>query len=495
MKIFRNIISAIILITAMTISAVASAQYRSDALPEEKPTQTTSSEIVAVTDNSLGAHNSLGTDNSLVTDNGLGLDNESDTALDLWTLERCIAYARDNNIDVRSKKANAESAEQDIILAINKMFPSLSFSTNQGINITNTTTYNEWDEASDKVTYNGSYNLSSSLTIFSGMKLNNTLKQKKLQSEAKKQDIDQTIMDLEISVTKAYLQILYDRESLEINKKAEALSRYQKERGEAMYQAGSISKGDLAQLQSKHSSDRYNVVTAEKSLSVSKLTLKQLLELGMDDNIELAFPEIGDEMAMMAIPSLSEVYENALVGLPQMKSSELSVEAAEKAVAIAKGSYYPSISLTAGVSTGAMSTSNKSYFEQLSNKLGENVGLSISVPIYNNRQVRTNVNQAKIQSTITQLQDETYKKNLLSTIESLHNEATNAQSQFVSAGEQLEASQTSYEIISEQFSVGLKNSVDLITEENSYISAMSKKTQAKYRAILALKILNLYENC
>lgn len=416
----------------------------------------------------------------------------ADSLPSVWTLEKCIAYARENNIDVRSKQATKESTDEEVLQAKANMYPSLSFKTNQTVNFSNTTSYNEYMEESDKVSYNGTYNLGASITIFNGMQLNNTVKQKTLLSEASQYNIEQALMDLEISVTKAYLQILYDKEALEVNKKSEELSNYQVTRGETMYSAGSISKGDLAQLKSKHASDKYNVITAEKALSVSKLTLKQLLELGIDNTMELTFPEIGDDVVLVAVPELTQVYDNALVSVPQMLSSEKSIQAAQKSIDIAKGAYYPSISLTAGVSTGALYSSNDSYFQQLSNKLGENIGLSISIPIYSNRQVKTSVNKAKLQSTITQLQGETYKKNLLSTIESLHNEAVNAQSQFISANEQLEASQISYNIINEQFSLGLKNSVDLITEENAYIEALSQKTQAKYRSILAVKILSLY---
>lgn len=486
MKAIRNsIIATAAALLLMGIPATASAQYRTGANTEDgvrTSTETTGSNTATEAE-------------TTPRDTVSAAANPKATLDETWTLDECIAYARENNIDVRSKKASMENTEESLALAKSNRYPSLSFSTNQGLNVSNQSTVNSYMEASDNVSYTGSYNLSTSLTIFKGKSLSNTVKQRELQTKAAEQDIAQTAMDLEISVTKAYLQILYDQEALEINKKAEELSKYQVERGEAMYQAGSISKGDLAQLQSNHASDKYNVVTAEKALSVSKLTLKQLLELGLNDKIEIHFPEIEDGTVLRPIPDLADVYENALNGLPQMKSSELSLQASEKAISIAKGSYYPSISLTAGVSTGVLSSSNDSYFQQLSNKLGENVGLSIQVPIYSNRQVKTSVNQAKIQNTLTKLQDETYRKNLLSTIESLHNEATNAQSQFISASEQLEASQTSYDIINEQFSVGLKNSVDLITEENSYISAMSQKTQAKYRAILALKILNLYENC
>ncbi|MFA7033334.1 MAG: TolC family protein, partial [Bacteroidales bacterium] len=166
----------------------------------------------------------------------------------------------------------------------------------------------------------------------------------------------------------------------------------------------------------------------------------------------------------------------------------------EVAVRVAKASFYPTVSLSAGMSTGIYSGTGVSFIDQLNNKLGENLSLNLSIPIFNNRQVRSNVTKAKLQSQSSKLQNESQKKQLLSTLESLHNDATSAQSQYLAAKEQLNASQVSYEIVSEQFNAGIKNTVELITEQNNYISALSKLLQTKYQAVLSLKLLNRYMN-
>lgn len=411
-----------------------------------------------------------------------------------WSLKECIEYAKENNIDVRSQEITLQSAGVDLQQAKAQQYPTLNFSTGHSVSFTNTTQYNDYNEANGGTTYQGSFSLNVGYALYQGGKIQNTIKQQGLVNEASQYDLEQSKMTIEISVTQAYLQILYNDEALKIAEQAAELSKVQYERGEQMFAAGSISKGDLAQLQSQYASDKYQVVAAQNALSVSKLQLKQLLELGIDRSFDVEFPAIGDESVTAFIPELNTVYLTALDVVPNIQSSNLSVEASEVAVRVAKASFYPTVSLSAGMSTGIYSGTGVSFIDQLNNKLGENLSLNLSIPIFNNRQVRSNVTKAKLQSQSSKLQNESQKKQLLSTLESLHNDATSAQSQYLAAKEQLNASQVSYEIVSEQFNAGIKNTVELITEQNNYISALSKLLQTKYQAVLSLKLLNRYMN-
>lgn len=410
-----------------------------------------------------------------------------------WTLRQAIDYARENNIQVQSQQVNKDMADISLEQAKASIFPTLNFSSNQNVNFSNTATYNDYMESST-TSYNGSYSLNSGVTLYSGGKLRNTIKQKEIQNEASAYDVEQAKTDIEISVTKAYLQILYSNESLKIAQQAAELSKAQVERAQEMFNAGSISKADLATLQSQVASDNYQVVSAQTSLSNAKLQLKQLLELNIDDHFDVLFPEIDDSQVLAVIPPLEDVYNTAINELPQMKSSALSIQSAEIAVDIAKASMIPSVSMSAGVSTGTNSASKDPFTDQLNSRLSENVGVNISVPILNGKQARSNVNNAKQQSLSTKLQDQSAKKQLLSTIESLYNDAISAQSKYTSANEQLAAAEISYEIVSEQFNSGLKNTVELITERNSFLNAQGSQLQAKYQAVLALKLLNVYQN-
>ncbi|HRW95465.1 MAG TPA: TolC family protein, partial [Bacteroidales bacterium] len=335
--------------------------------------------------------------------------------------------------------------------------------------------------------------LNTGVTLYSGGKLNKTIKQKQIENSAYSYDIEQSALDIEISVVQAYLQILYANESLEIAKKAVALSQTQVERGLQMYQAGSISKADLAQLQSQNAGDKHQLTQAKNSLSSAKLTLKQLLELELEDEFDVVFTEFDDQQVLKIIPDLYSVYQAALNNLPQMKSSALSVESANMAISVAKASMLPTISASASINTGTISSAGASYFEQLGNKINENIGLNLSIPIFNNKQIRTNINKAELQSESAQLQDLSLKKQLLSTIESLHNDAVSAQSQYVSAKEQLDAAKASFELVNEQFLAGLKNTIEMITEQNNYTNALSTLLQSRFQAVSCLMLLELYQ--
>jgi outer membrane protein len=249
---------------------------------------------------------------------------------------------------------------------------------------------------------------------------------------------------------------------------------------------------ELAQLRSQHASDLYQIVTAENTLENDRLKLKQLLELGLDQDFEPNYPEIGDELVATPLPNLADIYAEALATLPSMKSAALGVDASQMAVKVAKGSYAPSINLNAGISTGWNSSTGTTYFDQLGNKLGESLGITLSLPIFNGKQVRTSVKRAELQYAAQQLQFESSKKQLLATLESLRNDAVSAQQRYFSAQEQLKAAEESYGLVSEQFEAGIKNTVELLTEKNNYVNARSQQLQAKYQAVLAAKVLGRY---
>ena len=409
-----------------------------------------------------------------------------------WTLRDCIDYAQQHNIQIKSQEITRETAEASLEQAKAAQYPTLNFSGSFGANFQNTTTYNEYMEKNGGISLSNSFGLNSGLTLYQGGRLRNTVKQQAIQAEAAGYDVEQQRIDLEISIAQAYIQLLYDKESLDLKHQTADLSEHQVARGEELYRAGSISKVDLSQLRSQHASDLYQIVTAENTLENDRLKLKQLLELDMTDDFEPALLEIGDELVYAPLPDLNEVYAEAIAWLPSMKSAALGVDASEMAVKVAKGSYAPSINLSAGISTGWNSATGTTYFDQLGNKLGESVGLSLSIPIFNGKQVRTNVKRAELQYASQQLQYESTRKQLVSTLESLRNDAVSAQQRYYSAQEQLKSAEESYNLVSEQFNAGIKNTVELLTEKNNYVSALSQQLQAKYQAVLAAKVLGRY---
>lgn len=410
-----------------------------------------------------------------------------------WTLQQCIEYARVHNIEVQTREVSKAVSDVELEQTRAQRFPTLNFSSSFGVSFQNATTYNDFMEETDAASYSDNFGLNTGVTLYAGGKLSKTIQQKKLDNTASGYDVEQALFDIEISVIQAYLQILYANESYKIALLAADLSRSQVERGLEMRKAGSMSKGDLAQLQSQAAGDNYQVTQTKNALASAKLQLKQLLELDLEATFEVEFPDIDSLEVLNVIPDLASVYLTALDNLPQMKSSALSIESAQMGIEIAKASKMPTLTASASINTGTNSSAGTAYFEQLGSKISENVGLNLSIPIFSNKQVRTNITKAKLQSKSAELQDQSTRKQLLSTIESLHNDAVSAQSQYISANEQLQAAKISFEVVSEQFRAGLINTIELITGQNNYTSALSNQLQAKFQTVLAIKLLKLYQ--
>ena len=260
-----------------------------------------------------------------------------------------------------------------------------------------------------------------------------------------------------------------------------------------MFQAGSISQVDLAQLESQYQSDAYQVVVARTSLDNYKLQLKQLLELDITDQIELSVPEINESAVTRVLPDKTQIYATATENMPEIKRGELAVEAADLDIRQARAGFYPSLGLTASVGTGHMSGNNYESGSQIWNRFNENVGLSLSIPIFSNRQNRTATNKARIAAASSRLDQQDLLKTLLREVETAYLDAVSAQSQYVAANEKERYARQSYELTDEQFRVGMKNTVELITAQNEWSAAQQEVLQAKYMALLNMELLNIYQ--
>ena len=411
-----------------------------------------------------------------------------------WTLRDCIEYALQNNIQIKTKEVSLETAEASLEQARAAQLPTLNFSSSFGANFRNVSTFNDYMEKSGLTSFSNNFGLNSGMTLYQGGRLRNTVKQQQVQRDAAELNVESAGFDIELSVTQAYLQVLYNREALDLARQNEELSKKQVERGEQLFAAGSISRVELSQLKSQQASDQYQTVAAENTLESSRLKLKQLLELGLDNDFHIDFPEIDDAVIAAQIPSLVEAYDAAAATLPQLRSSELGIESANLGVKIAKGAGLPSLSLNAGISTGWNSGTGTTYFNQLGEKLGESLGLNLSIPIFNGKQVKTNVRKAQLQLVSARLQDESTRKQILADLESVRNDAISAQKRYFAAKIQQQAATESYSLVSEQFDAGIKNTVELLTEKNNLLNATSQLLQAKYQAVLAEKILSRYMN-
>lgn len=428
---------------------------------------------------------------------GLGaVASDSDTSL-LWTLKECIDYAMENNIDLQQSHNQYLSGIEDTKQAKAALFPSLSASTSQ-----NYSNYPSSD-VSDNNVYTGSYSLSARMSLFQGGSLGTAVKQQKVQNEIDRLSVEETANDIRTAIVQVYMQCLYASESVVVARSTADVSKAQRDRAEEMWKAGSISKVDFAQLESQWKSDEYQVVSAMTSLDDYKLQLKQLLELGIMDEMDLAEPVVNDGQILAVLPPKQDVYQAALENMPEVERGKLSVKAAELEIRQARSGFFPTLSLSAGIGTAFMSASGAGTAtgstpgydagNQYWNNFNENIGLTLSIPIYSNRQNRTAVNKARIAAQNSVLEQLSIEKELLQEVESAYLGVVSSQSMYVSALQQEDYARQSYELTYEQFSLGVKNTVELITAQNELTSARQEVLQAKYMALLNIELLNIYQ--
>lgn len=404
-----------------------------------------------------------------------------------WTLRSCLDYALANNIQIKKSRVNELSGLEDTELAKAQLFPSLSASVTQGF-----VNYPSSDVESNN-SYSGNYAVNANWTLFDGGQRNKTIKQQKLQNEVDKLSTEQSEDDIQIAIVQTYLQVMYAMEAVEINENTVETSKAERDRAEELYKAGSISAVDLAQLESQYSTDKYQLVVAQTNLDNYKLQLKQLLELDITQDIALNMPDVDESEVITPLPDKQTIYQTSLAVMPQIRSSELSIEVAELEKEKAKAAYWPTLSMNAGIGTGHLSGTNYTFGSQIWNKFNESVGLTINIPIFTNREKKTAYNKAKLAITTSQLDLLNAQKDLLQTVEGIYLDATSAQSQYMSAVERLSYIQQSFELTEEQFFLGMKNTLEMLTEKNNLLNAQQEVLQSKYMAIMSIQLLNIYQ--
>lgn len=417
-----------------------------------------------------------------------------------WSLKDCIDYALANNIQLQKAKIQEYSALEDVKQSQSALLPSLNFSTSQNINYTpwpetgrSTVTDGYVQSSVDKVYYNGSYSLSGSWTVWNGNRNRNTVKLNKLTAEQARLDSATTANNVLEQIAQLYVQILYSNEAIAVTRESLKTSEANEQRGQEMVNVGKMSRADLAQLTAQRAQDEYAIVEAESNLRNYKRQLKQLLQITSDEEFDVLVPSTTDEMALETVPSLNEVYTASLEQRPEIKNAKLGIESSDLSIKIAKAGRMPQINLNAGITTSTNSMSNSNWGNQMKNNFNLGGGVSVSIPIFDNRQTKTAVNKAMLQKQnyLLDLQDK--QTTLYSTIENYWLQAVTNQNKFKAAHTSTQSAQASYELLSEQFKQGLKNTVELMTGKTNLLQAQQNELQSKYLAILNLNMLKFYE--
>lgn len=406
-----------------------------------------------------------------------------------WTLKDCIDYAMQNNITLKQAQLTKQSATEDRQQAAASLLPSLTATTNQSLG------YSPWMEGVNvkKGSYSGTYGINAQWTVWNGNKNYNTLKQDKLAEMQAEYNAEKTANSIQEKIAQLYVQILYMSEAISVNKQSLEASKKNEERGQMMVEVGKMSKADLAQLTAQRATDEYNLVNAESNLANYKLQLKQLLEITGDQAFDIATPAASDQQALAAIPSLASVYAAALQQRPEIKNTEVALQSSDLQIKMAKAGYMPTVNLTGGVGTSTSSRSSDAWGSQMKTNFDATVGVGVSVPLFDNRKNKTAVNKAKLQRAQALLDQQDQQKQLYSTIEGYWLDAQTNQQKFRTAQVNVESEQQSYDLLSEQFQLGLKNIVELMNGKTNLLQAQQNMLQSKYTTILSLQLLKFYQ--
>lgn len=403
---------------------------------------------------------------------------------EVWDYAECVDYARAHNISLQKMRLNEQTSELSLEEARAQWQPTLDFSTSHGF------ANAPWG-VGDKNSYNGQIGLNAGWTVWNGGEREKNIERSKLNTQISRLDTEDAFRSIETQLLQIYLNILYAREAITIQEEAAKLSGAQADRMRQLMEAGRASKVDYAQLKAQYEQDLYNLVNAEGTYQLRRMELKNLLELGIDRNIDLADVEVTAEQILAALPPIDESYRLALATDVKLQGLKLEEEGAGIDIDIAKASGRPNIGLSAGVGTGYYAPGIP-FGDQIKQSFGENIGLTLSLPIFDQRRTKTAVDKAKVQQLDARLDTELRYTELAQLIENWYIDTRSSQSRFQAAEQQLASAEATDELTNEQFNLGLVNPVELMNSHNNLVDARKALLQAKYMALLGRKMIEYY---
>ena len=415
-----------------------------------------------------------------------------------WNLQQCIDYALTNNIQIQKNRISEQQGEVALWQDKGALFPSLSFSTSHTMGYrpfeegTNIVQNGQVTNTKNKVTYQGSYGLNARWTVWNGGVNQKNIEKQKVQNEITRLNTEQSELTIQEQIAQLYVQIMYTKEAVQVNEKLQKTAQSQYERGVEMMNQGQMAKADVVQLEAQLSSARYDVTSSQTQLLNYKRQLKALLELDLNTEFDVSGQIPTDDQVLALIPSAQEAYAKALESRPEIKSAQLAIDAANMQMDIAKRGYYPSISVSASLGDSHYSASRNDVGKQMKDNLNLSAGVTVSVPIFDNRSNRSSVKSARLEQANSKLDLQDKKNSLSSTIEQYWINANSNQQNFLAARDRVKSQEASYELLNEQFQNGLKNTVEVLQGRDNVISAEQDLLQSKYTTLLNVQLLKFY---
>jgi outer membrane protein len=409
-----------------------------------------------------------------------------------FSLQDCIIYALVNSTDIGRAKNSVEIENAYLEQSKAARLPNLQLGASQQLSSAGSynTTNNEWSRNSNATL---SVSLNSQVSLYNGAKIKNTISQSQINLEAAELNIQTEQELIGLNILSAYINVLLAKDNVQNSQlQLEAIQK-QLTYAEARKEAGSISLSDLLIIKSQQASDKTSLIESESNLRIALVSLMQLMNMPVSNKFDIQQPDIDKLIGDTIETNPAMVYEIALGIQPNIKTAKLNVESAETGISIAKADAMPKLTLNGAMNTGYGSNINGVDFgEQFSNSVNPYVGLSLSVPIFQQKQTKTQVKLAQIQVSNSELELIDIENDLRKYIEQACTDAQTAQSNYQALQEQLDAENESYQVADEMYNQGMINSVDFLLSKNNLIVAKNKFTQAKYNLILQNKIVEYY---
>ena len=411
-----------------------------------------------------------------------------------WSLRQCIDYAVEHNIQVKQQEVSRMQRELDVNTAKNSRLPDLSASASEsfsfGRGLTAQNTYSNTNTSST------SFNLSSSVPLFTGYRIPRTLEMQKLNLEAATADLEKAKNDIRMQVAQAYVQILYNLELCEVANRQIEIDSMHVHRLTEMMKNGKASGTEVAQQEASLAQSRLTATQADNDYRLSLLSLTQLLELPSPEGFTIS-REVNQELwnEIHTLPSPDVIYQEALIIKPEIQAEQSRLASSAKNIDIAKSAKLPSLSLSGGLGTNYYKTSGlpgDKFFKQLNNNFSQFLGLSLNVPIFNRFETRNNIKNAQLSQYNQQLQLDNVKKNLYKEIQQAYYNAVTSEAKYQSSEQAKRSQEEAFRLMSAKYEYGKANITEFNEAKNNLMKAESDLVRAKYEYLYQNALIDFY---
>ena len=413
-----------------------------------------------------------------------------------WTLEQCVNYAIENNITLKQQNLVVNYNENLLLQSKLDVAPSVNASVGQNFVFGKSTGIdNTYVNSNSRVT---SFGASVNLTVFNGLTKLNTIKQCEIELESAIQDLEKAKDDISLAVTSAYLEILFNKELVNVTREQIQVTNQQIEHNAQLVNAGKLAKGKLLETQAQKADEELTLTNYENELGLSLLNLVQLLDLNVNDSFDIETPLFDPTLLSAELYSSSEVFNKAVFERPEIKSKELMVQKAEYDIRIAKAQRYPYLTASASISNYynnmfvASDGAKIPFGDQLDVNGQKVIGLSLNIPIFNGYAVETSIKNSLIGYENSQYDLQLAKNTLQKEIQQVYQNAIAAMKRYYSSERAVNSSEEAFRYVEEKFNLGIVTPLEYNESKNKVTNARSSFIQAKYEYIFRVKILDFY---